>query len=68
MTEIPYDEMRRILGLPDVKREVELLRLQLSIRRAGAALAEAGRKLARAWAAEPIQSDYALAAPGDAIG
>ncbi|OQQ28714.1 hypothetical protein A4U94_01330 [Prescottella equi] len=28
MTAIAYDEMRRILGLPDVKHEVELLRLQ----------------------------------------
>lgn len=65
MTEIPYDEMRAILRLPDVKREVELLRLQLSIRRAGAALAEAGRKLARAWATKPTQADYTLAAPGD---
>lgn len=39
MTEIPYDEMRRILGLPDVKREVELVRLQRAARELGPQLA-----------------------------
>lgn len=39
MTEIPYDEMRAILGLTDVKREVELLRLQRAARELGPQLA-----------------------------
>ncbi len=59
---IPYDEMRRILGLPDVHREVAVMRCQLATRRAADAL----RTFMNAFTPEPVQADYVLASDGDA--
>ena len=62
---IPYDEMRAILRLPDVRHEVRIMRALVKIRALREILANLGVAAARAWAPEPTQADYALAAPKD---
>ncbi|ORL01817.1 hypothetical protein A6F55_19180 [Prescottella equi] len=59
---IPYDEMRRILGLPDVRREVAVMRGQIAMRRA----ADAVRLIMRALTPEPVQAECVLASDGNA--
>lgn len=38
--QIPYDEMRRILGLPDIRAEVQWQRAELAFRQIGVAMSE----------------------------
>lgn len=59
MSAIPYDEMRRLCGLPDVRRQAARDRRALAFRR----LAAAARRVAASFGVDedPRQSDYALA-------
>lgn len=65
---IPYDEMRAILGLPDVKREVERMRVRLALARMQKVVADFVEAISRLGliATDTRRSDYVLAAGKDA--
>lgn len=68
----PYDEMRAILGLPDVREYVARQRFKAAARRLGEGLSEMGQALVAGFkkigdssrALEDFAHDYALASDG----